>query len=123
MDGKSCAILVKHPDASVAEIMEKAEAAILQGCVRFLTGLELDGGLTAAECVLACRESNPAITLECVIPFEEYTTVWDEQSRDRYFDILGRCDSETLLQRHYTSDCLERQKAYLLRHAEATLVI
>ena len=37
------------------------------------------------------------IKLECVIPFEEQPKDWCESERDRYFDIIERCDRETLI--------------------------
>ena len=123
MTTKTCAIILANSSKEAKTIRESVQQAVLHGCTHFLSGLEYGAGLTAAECVLACKEQNPAITLECVIPFEEYTTVWDEPSRDRYFDIVRRCDRETLLQHHFTPDCLDRQREYLLLHSEETIVI
>lgn len=123
MKPKTCAILVKRPCASASEIKAQLEAAILRGCNRFLSGMECGAGLTAAECVLTCRKQHPTLSLECVIPYEEYAAVWDEPSRDRYFDVLNRCDTETMLQRQYTPDCMELQQEYLIRHSEETILI
>ena len=123
MNEKTCAIMIKRYDASPAEISEKLEAALQNGCVHFLSGLEYGTGLSAAEAILARKAACPFLTLECVIPFEEYTSAWDEPSRDRYFAILSRCDRETMLQTHYSPDCMARQRAYLLLHGDVSLEI
>ena len=69
---KTCAIIVRRPDAAPAEISAKLEAVIRMGCACFLSGLEYGAGLTAAEAVLQHKADRPCLTLECVIPYEEY---------------------------------------------------
>lgn len=123
MNKNACAIIVRNPGAGYEEIRQKVDSAIRRGRTRFLSGMEYGAGLTAAEYVLSCKEGFPEITLECVIPLEEYTTVWDEASRERYFAVLSRCDTETMLQRSFAADCLHRQREYLLRHSEETIII
>ncbi len=120
---KTCAILVTKPDAAPPEVSAKLEAAIRAGCCCFLSGLEYGAGLTAAEAVLRQREIRPGLTLECVIPYEEYTSVWDEPSRNRYFDILSRCERETMLMRRFAPDCIQRQREYLLRKSDIIIEI
>ena len=120
---KTCAIIVRRPEAAPAEISAKLEAVIRMGCACFLSGLEYGAGLTAAEAVLQHKADRPCLTLECVIPYEEYTSAWDEPSRDRFFEILSRCDKETMLMHRYAPDCFQRQREYLLRNSDITLEI
>ena len=120
---KTCAIIAREPHASLAEVSAKLDAAIRAGCCRFLSGLEYGAGLAAAEEVLRQRAARPCLTLECVIPYEEYTSVWDEPSRDRYFDILSRCDKETMLMRRYAPGYIKQQREYLLRNSDFTIEI
>ena len=42
------------------------------------------------------------ITIECEIPRETYAVKWNERDRDIYYDLLSKCDKETLLQQKYT---------------------
>ena len=123
MTKRICAIVVKAPTAAPRDISAKLESAIRMGCTGFLSGLEYGAGLAAAEEVLRQRADCSCLTLECVIPYEEYSSVWDEPSRDRYFDILSRCDRETMLTRHYAADCIERQREYLLRNSDISIEI
>ncbi len=123
MTKRICAIVVKSSAAVPGEISAKLETAIRMGCTGFLSGLEYGAGLTAAEAVLRHKADRPCLTLECVIPYEEYTSAWDEPSRDRYFDIVSRCDKETMLTRQYAPDCIDRQREYLLRDSDITIEI
>lgn len=120
---KACAIIVRRPDVAPAEISAKLEAVIRMGCARFLSGLEYGAGLTAAEAVLQHKADRPCLTLECVIPFEEYTSAWDEPSREQFFEILSRCDKETMLMHRYAPDCMALQREYLLRNSDITIEI
>ena len=56
---------------------------------------------------------HPQITLECAIPYERQAVRWPESLRNRYFSIAERCDKGTMLQTHYTQDCLRNRKAGL----------
>ena len=123
MTKRICAIVVKSSVAVPGEISTKLETAIRMGCTGFISGLEYGAGLTAAEAILQRKADRPCLTLECVIPYEECTSAWDEPSRDRYFDIVSRCDKETMLMHQYAPDCMARKREYLLRNSDNTIEI
>ena len=77
----------------------------------------------AAEIVLALKEKYPQITLECAIPYERQAAYWSEPLRNRYFSIAERCDQETMLQTHYTPDCLWKRNRYMVDHADIVLAV
>ncbi len=37
------------------------------------------------------------IKLECALPFEEQPKDWSESERDKYFSIIERCETETMI--------------------------
>lgn len=37
------------------------------------------------------------IKLECALPFEEQAKDWSESERDKYFSIIERCETETMI--------------------------
>ena len=123
MNTKTCAILIQKRDATPLEAAAKVDEAIRSGCVCFLSGLEYGAGLDAAEAVLTQKSVHPSLTLECVIPYEEYPSAWEEPDRDRYFEIVRRCDRETMLHCAYVPDWKQRQREYLLQHADIAIVI
>ena len=63
--------------------------------------------------MLELKKQHPQITLECAIPYERQAVRWPEALRNRYFSIAERCDKETMLQTHYTQDCLRNRKVGL----------
>jgi uncharacterized phage-like protein YoqJ len=79
--------------------------------------------LCAAELVLEQKEKHPNITLECVIPWEDQAAHWTESWRDRYFAVAAQCDRETMLQTHYTPDCMRRRDRYLIQRADILLAL
>ena len=73
----------------------------------FISGVDLCVGQFFAEILLDLKRDYPEVTLECVIHGEDQAANWTIAQRDRYFSIVERCDKETLLQRHYTKDCIK----------------
>ena len=47
----------------------------------------------------------------------------EEALRDRYFSIAEHCDQETMLQTHYTQDCLWKRNQYMVDHADIVLAV
>ena len=80
-------------------------------------------GLYAAEIVLGLKASYPGITLESAIPCESQAAKWSEALRDRYFDIASKCDKETLIQTHYTPDCMDKRNRYMVDHADVLIAV
>ena len=77
----------------------------------------------AAEIILGLKESYPAITLESAIPCESQAAKWNEDLRDRYYEIASKCDKETLIQRHYSSDCMHKRNRYMVDQADYIIAV
>ena len=73
--------------------------------------------------MLELKEKYPQITLECAIPYERQAVRWPEARRNRYFSIAEHCDKETMLQTHYTQDCLWKRNQYMVDHADIVLAV
>ena len=82
--------------------------------VNFITMMRPGADTFAAAEVLRLKKDYPLITLECMIPYEEQAADWDECARDRYFDIIERCDKETLFSTSYRDnvedECLNKAR-------------
>ena len=63
----------------------------------FISGMALGIDQMCAEMVIALRDKNPEVTLECAIPCEEQAVKWTEPQRDRYFWIAERCDNRLIV--------------------------
>ncbi len=105
-------------------IMEQTEKLIIQcGVTHFIVGMALGVDIYSAEIVLLLKEKYPQITLECAIPCETQCEKWSEPMRDRYFDIVMSCDEETMLQRHYTKDCMQKRNQYMVDKSDYVIAV
>ena len=77
----------------------------------------------AANIVLKLKYSYPMITLECAIPCETQAVKWNERDRDIYYNLLSKCDKETLLQQKYTSDCMQKGNQYMVANSDYVIAV
>ncbi|MEE1056464.1 MAG: SLOG family protein [Acutalibacteraceae bacterium] len=111
-------VLLKH------RIREKVEYLITeQGVTHFIVGMALGVDIYSAEIVLSLKEKYPQVTLECAIPCETQCVKWSEPMRDRYFDIVSKCDKETLLQTHYTNHCMQKRNEYMVNSSDYIIAV
>lgn len=94
-----------------------------EGVAHFISGMAIGVDMYAAEIVLGLKASYPGITLECAIPCETQAIKWTEEQRDRYFDIVSKCDKETLIQKHYTADCMHKRNQYMVDKADYIIAV
>lgn len=69
------------------------------------------------------KSKYPHITLESAIPCETQAIKWSVASRERYYNIAAKCDKETMLQREYTPDCMDKRNRYMVDHADYILAV
>lgn len=93
-----------------------------RGVERFLSGMALGVDTWAAEAVLELGKRYP-IALECVLPCAEQTARWGQAARQRYEDILARCDKVTLLQQRYTADCFEKRNRAMVERSGLVIAV
>lgn len=94
-----------------------------EGVTHFISGMAIGVDMYAAEIVLGLKASYPGITLESAIPCESQAAKWSEALRDRYFDIASKCDKETLIQTHYSPDCMDKRNRYMVDHADVLIAV
>lgn len=100
-------------------LYSRLESLILgENVTYFLSGMSVGTEMLASEIILELKERYPHISLESVIPYENQASRWNEELRDRYFKIAACCDRETMLQKHYSPDCFNRQDLYMIEKAD-----
>ena len=105
-------------------LRERIEYLITQQSVtHFITGMALGVDLFAAEIVLQLKQKYPHIQLECAIPCEFQSKRWSKSLQNRYEMILSQCDTQTVLQKYYTPNCMLKRNQYMVDHADIVLVI
>ena len=93
------------------------------GVTHFISGMAMGVDTFAAEAVLKLKEKYPQITLECAIPCETQAAKWSENWRERYYGIIARSDRETMLQTHYTANCMMKRNRYMVDHSDAVIAV
>lgn len=98
-------------------IADAVELAYEEGFRHFLCGMALGCDLYFCEAVLALRERYPDVTVEAAIPCPTQADAWPEAERDRYRELVARCDMETMVSDTYSSTCMQRRDRYMVDHA------
>ena len=110
------------------KLKEEMKSAIIDlienyNVAHFISGMALGVDIIAAEIVLELKKKYQDITLECAIPCETQANKWTEKYRDRYFSIIEMSDKETLLQTHYTADCMHKRNRYMVDKSDYVIAV
>ena len=93
------------------------------GVCHFISGMAIGVDMYAAEIVLDLKRKYPQITLEAAIPCENQSEKWPLPLQRRYDHILSQCDKRTLMQQHYTPDCMHRRNRYMVDSAQTVIAV
>ena len=103
------------------DLKRRLAAAVLsaydRGMRHFICGMARGCDLYFCEAVLALRERYPEVTVEAAIPCPTQADAWPEAERDRYRELVARCDMETMVSDTYSSTCMQRRDRYMVDHA------
>ena len=103
------------------ELAARLEALAELGYRRFICGMALGCDMYFAEAVLALRDRYPDVRLEAAIPFGDQPGRWNAEQRRRYNRLIDAADKLTILQLHYTSDCMQRRNRYMVDRSSLLL--
>lgn len=112
-----CDELESKLEELIIELIEK------EGVTHFISGVALGVDTYAANIVLNLKAQYLHITLECAIPCETQEVKWNERDRDIYYDLLAKCDKETLLQQNYTSNCMQKRNEYMVDNSDYVIAV
>ena len=104
----------------LGQLIEDAYAA---GIRHYICGMARGIDLYCAEAVLALREREADVTLECARPWEGQADRWPETERERYQSILERCNFETLVQHSYDRYCMTRRNRYMVDRSSRIIAV
>ena len=95
-------------------IYDTIEAVYKSGYRHFICGMATGCDMYFCEAALKLRESHKEITVEAAIPYEEQSFKWNESLKARYNKLVEECDYYTMVQNHYSPDCLMRRNRYMV---------
>ena len=104
-------------------LAQAVEDAYVSGVRHFICGMARGIDLYCAEAVLALREAETAVVLECARPCETQADSWPEAERARYQSILERCNYETLVQHSYDRFCMIRRNRYMVDRSSLLIAV
>ena len=116
-EGDPRCIRLKH------RLQDAVETAYESGKRHFICGMARGCDFYFAEAVLALRQTRPDVTLEAAIPCKSQSRGWALAERMRWTDLVARCDLETLIQPHYTPDCMLRRNRYMVDHSSLVIAV
>jgi len=96
------------------ELAAKLEAAYELGYRTFICGMAIGCDMYFAEAVLALRDTYPNVRLEAAIPCGVQPDKWSRKDRLRYNGLIDAADKVTVLQTHYTPDCMMKRNEYMV---------
>lgn len=105
------------------KLYDIAESLYEAGIRHFICGMANGSDMYFCEEVMKLREDKEGITVEAAIPCEEQASHWDEATRNRYFRLVSECDYETLIERRYTSDCMQKRNKYMVDNSSVLVTV
>lgn len=87
----------------------------------FYVNAEYGIPLWAAEIICKLKQSYD-IALHIAIPYEEQSTNWVEEFRDRYFQVLLFADDSKYVNTHYSPDCNQEADDYMIQNSDLLYV-
>ncbi|MCH5206510.1 MAG: DUF1273 family protein [Oscillospiraceae bacterium] len=94
-----------------------------EGAGEFYSGMALGVDTWAAEAVLELKESRPEIKLIAVIPCPEQDERWSAANRQRYREILERCDKVMTVSPNYHKGCMQKRNRALVEMCDVLLAV
>lgn len=105
-----------------ANLYEKICELYCNGYDRFWVNCEYGVPLWCAEIIVALRFFND-IKLYIAMPYEEQSTNWVEEHRDRFFDLHAKSDHVELVFNYYREDCYDTADEYMIDESDLLLVV
>ena len=102
-------------------VMTLVQHLIGQGYDSFYLNCEYGAPLWAAEFITMLKNLN-RIRLHIVIPYEEQTTNWTEEMRDRYFAVHERADSVEMACTQYQEDCYKITEQRMIDESDLLVI-
>lgn len=105
------------------KIYDITDALYFAGIRHFICGMAKGCDIFFAEAILKLQMKYDDITLEAAIPCETQTKGWNKAEKERYIDILSKCDYKTVLQKEYTRDCMLKRNRYMVKNSSVLVAV
>lgn len=115
----------KHPDCIAIKkaMLDKMLMLIDRGVTSFISGMALGADIWGAELTLELKAKHSKLQLQAALPCETQANRWSDQQRERYFNILSKCDKVVYVSRQYTRSCMFDRNRYMVDRAAFLLAV
>lgn len=103
-----------------SNLREKIWEIFKSGINTFWVNCEYGIPLWTAEIICAMKMYNE-IKLNIAIPFEEQTTGWEEEIRNRYYNVHKAADDVKMISTHFENKCYENADKYMMNKSNIVL--
>ena len=105
-----------------AKLREKIWNLYCKGYDSFWLNCEYGVPLWCCEIISALALYND-IELNIAMPYEEQSTNWVEEHRDRFFAVHFDSDCVELISNQYTEDCYELADEYMIDESDLVVIV
>ena len=112
-----CVNMKQKLTKKICELIENEDV------IHFISGMAIGVDMICAEIVLELKSEYTHITLECAIPCENQSDRWSEIYKQRYRQIISRCDKKTVLQKEYTNTCMHKRNEYMIKNSDIVIAV
>lgn len=109
-------------NAYLTALQSKIVFAVEQGATQFISGMSLGVDLDFAEIILKLKAKFP-ITLECAMPYPDYSVRWSFEDEKRNYEILKSADKVTLVSDRYFNGCLFKRNRYMVDKSDLVIAV
>lgn len=103
------------------ELFQIISMLYARGYDTFYLNCEYGIPLWSAEIICSLKETHP-VSLHIVVPYEEQTTNWTEEQRNRYYHIHAQADSVSLINTQYHPACYQEADSFMIGHSDLLYV-
>ena len=101
-------------------LYDTLESLLIAGCDTFMCGMAEGFDLLALELLIELKDRY-RFYVEACVPFEGQERTFSEKNRQKYFDLLARCDRETVLFDAYRKGCFLARDRYMVDLCDVVL--
>lgn len=94
-----------------------------RGYNHFICGMARGFDFYCAEAVLRLKQRHPEVVLHSARPCQSQADRFPIQDRQRYGWLLSQCDRDTLVQPHYSRDCMMKRNRFMVDHASHLIAL
>ncbi|WP_313162561.1 SLOG family protein [Sedimentibacter sp.] len=120
---QDCFMELSHDNSDYIKLESKLKEICVSliedfSVTHFIGGMKFGLEQASAEIVLELKTKFSGVTLEGVVPYENYTINWSESQRDKYYSIMQNIDKEVMLQHNFSHDCMIKRDLYMINKSK-----